>query len=162
MQDERAAIRLRPADPGEAAALSALALRSKAVWGYDAAFLEACRAELTLDAGTIAAGGVTVAERNGRTVGLSRLAAGPGPGGATAEVLLLFVEPDLLRGGVGRALFEVMEREARRLGAARIMASVDPGAEGFYRRMGMSRVGTEPSGSIPGRVLPRLEKSLEA
>lgn len=145
MQDERAAIRLRPADPGEAAALSALALRSKAVGGYDAAFLEACRAE-----------------RNGRTVGLSRLAAGPGPGGATAEVLLLFVEPDLLRGGVGRALFEVMEREARRLGAARIMASVDPGAEGFYRRMGMSRVGTEPSGSIPGRVLPRLEKSLEA
>lgn len=145
MQDERAAIRLRPADPGEAAALSALALRSKAVWGYDAAFLEACRAE-----------------RNGRTVGLSRLAAGPGPGGATAEVLLLFVEPGLLRGGVGRALFEVMEREARRLGAARIMASVDPGAEGFYRRMGMSRVGTEPSGSIPGRVLPRLEKPLEA
>ena len=34
--------------PDEAAALSGLALRSKGYWGYDAAFLDACRAELTL------------------------------------------------------------------------------------------------------------------
>ena len=31
---------LRPARPGEAAALSDLALRSKAHWGYDQAFLD--------------------------------------------------------------------------------------------------------------------------
>jgi GNAT superfamily N-acetyltransferase len=161
MQDGQEAIRLRSAEPGEAAALSALALRSKAVWGYDAAFLEACRAELTLEPDTIAAGGVTVAERGGRTVGLSRLAIEAGPGGATAEILLLFVEPGLLRGGVGRVLFEAMEREARRQGAARIAAGADPDAEGFYRRMGMTRTGSEPSGSIPGRLLPRLEKSLQ-
>ncbi|MEX2632086.1 MAG: GNAT family N-acetyltransferase [Tistlia sp.] len=104
---------------------------------------------------------MTVAEREGRIVGLSRLAfEADGAGGTTAEILLLFVEPGLLRAGVGRALFAAMEEEAGRRGAARIAAGADPGAEGFYRRVGMVRVGEEPSGSIPGRLLPRLEKPL--
>ena len=34
----------------DAPALTLLALRSKAVWGYDAAFIAACRDELTLTA----------------------------------------------------------------------------------------------------------------
>ena len=34
---------LRPADPSEAALLTDLCLRSKAVWGYDAAFMARCR-----------------------------------------------------------------------------------------------------------------------
>jgi hypothetical protein len=45
---------IRRALPGEAASLSALALRSKALWGYDAAFIEACRASLTVDPEAIA------------------------------------------------------------------------------------------------------------
>jgi len=36
---------LRPAVRAEADALSQLGLRSKAYWGYDEAFIEACRAE---------------------------------------------------------------------------------------------------------------------
>ena len=40
----------RSAKPEEADALSALAFRSKAYWGYGAEFLEACRSELTLTA----------------------------------------------------------------------------------------------------------------
>jgi hypothetical protein len=39
---------IRPARPDECELLSELALRSKGCWGYDAEFLEACRAELTL------------------------------------------------------------------------------------------------------------------
>ena len=45
---------LRRALPDEAANLSALALRSKALWGYDAAFMEACRSPLTVDPEAIA------------------------------------------------------------------------------------------------------------
>ena len=37
---------IRPARPEEAGAISALALRSKGHWGYDPAFLEACREDL--------------------------------------------------------------------------------------------------------------------
>ena len=53
---------IRPASAGEAAALSALALRSKAHWGYDAAFLDACRAELTLRDDELASRRTLVAE----------------------------------------------------------------------------------------------------
>ena len=41
---------IRAARVGEAGFLSELALRSKAHWGYDAAFIEACRDELSVDA----------------------------------------------------------------------------------------------------------------
>jgi hypothetical protein len=37
-------MRIRPARPDEATDLSALAMRSKAYWGYDDDFLRACRA----------------------------------------------------------------------------------------------------------------------
>ena len=49
---------LRAARPEEAAAISALALRSKAHWGYDEAFLAACRAELTWTAAQCGSGDV--------------------------------------------------------------------------------------------------------
>jgi hypothetical protein len=41
--DALAEVRLRAPRLDELEALSDLCLRSKAVWGYDAAFLEACR-----------------------------------------------------------------------------------------------------------------------
>ena len=44
-----APFRLRAARVEELDALSTLCLRSKAVWGYDKEFMNACRAELTLN-----------------------------------------------------------------------------------------------------------------
>jgi hypothetical protein len=41
---------IRAAHGGELEALSALAMRSKAHWGYSAAFMQACRDELTVSA----------------------------------------------------------------------------------------------------------------
>lgn len=41
-------VRIRRARPDEAGALSELALQSKAHWGYDPRFLEACREDPTL------------------------------------------------------------------------------------------------------------------
>ena len=43
-------VELRPARRDEATALSALCMRSKAFWGYDHLFMEACRQEFTLTA----------------------------------------------------------------------------------------------------------------
>jgi hypothetical protein len=47
MESPEQSLEIRPARPGEAAALSALAMRSKAHWGYDQEFLEAVRPVLT-------------------------------------------------------------------------------------------------------------------
>ncbi len=152
-----ASVSIRAAGEAEAAALSALAMRSKAHWGYDEAFMVQCRAELTVGPAPIADGRVAVAERIGRIVGFYQI----DPAGNRAlDVGLFFVEPDAIGTGVGRTLWAHLEAAARSLGARRITIAADPDAAGFYEAMGAVRKGEVPSFSIPGRMLPALELSL--
>ena len=142
---------LREARADEAALLSALALRSKAVWGYSREFMEACRDELTYAAEEIAQGGFVVAEEDGGIVGfyaLERCAPGE------VELDALFVEPGAIGRGVGRALIEDAKIRAARIGARRMTIQGDPHAEPFYAAAGAVVCGSRPSGSIPGRALP--------
>lgn len=143
---------VRPARPDEAAALSDLALRSKGHWGYDEAFLEACRAELTVTPDWCAAGTVLVAEDDGVVLGLVALAGEPPDG----ELAMLFVEPAAIGRGLGAVLTRAGLDLAARLGMERLHLDADPDAEPFYLRMGAVRVGETPSGSVPGRVLPAM------
>ena len=46
---------------------------------------------------------------------------------------------------------------ARKAGFVTLRIGADPGAEGFYTAMGAQRIGTTPSGSIPGRMMPLLQ-----
>ena len=147
---------IRPARPGEAAALSDLALRSKAHWGYDAAFIAACRAELTVTPAQAASGRTYVYEEDGRALGFYLLEIRNG----SADVAMLFVAPAALGRGIGRALWAHLVGEARRLELAKVSVASDPNAEPFYRAMGATTVGTAPSGSIPGRRLPLMELAL--
>ncbi|MDB5582481.1 MAG: family N-acetyltransferase [Bradyrhizobium sp.] len=145
-------IRLRNALPDELPGLSGLCLRSKAHWGYDAAFMAACRTELTLLPDELESTSLQVAERDATVVGLAQIKLT----GADAELLKLFVEPALLGAGIGRLLFGWATAEARNLGATRMLIEADPGAVPFYERMGAHQAGFTPSQSIPGRMLPRL------
>ena len=146
-------ISLRPARPDEAAALTELCLRAKAVWGYGDDFIAACRAELTLAPEEVGGSQVAVIENEGRLLGMAQLC---GDGG-TARLDKLYVDPVLLRSGAGRALFAWAVATARHNGAAVMTIDADPNAAGFYRRMGAVDDGFVPSGSIPGRLLPRLK-----
>jgi GNAT superfamily N-acetyltransferase len=100
----------------------------RAHWGYDQAFLDACRSELTLTPQDVEAQRVTVAERDGRLVGFYALAGEP-PEGTLED---LFVEPDHIGTGVGRILWEHAIDVARTLGFERITVEADPEAEPFY------------------------------
>ncbi|MEZ5923967.1 MAG: GNAT family N-acetyltransferase [Hyphomicrobiaceae bacterium] len=144
--------RLRRARPEEAGRLTELAIRSKASNGYDNAFMAACVGELTVTPDRVANGEFWLTELDGRITGFFELVTVDG----TAEVMALFVEPDLKNSGVGRALWTKLVQCAVAAGAACIGVGSDPFAQGFYERMGCVVVGTEPSASIPGRVLPRL------
>jgi GNAT superfamily N-acetyltransferase len=73
------------------------------------------------------------------------------------EIGALFVEPGVMGAGVGRVLWAHAVAAARAAGFVRLRIDADPGAEGFYLRMGARRCGDSPSGSVPGRTLPRLE-----
>jgi GrpB-like predicted nucleotidyltransferase (UPF0157 family)/N-acetylglutamate synthase-like GNAT family acetyltransferase len=146
------AITVRQAEPTECGALSDLAMRSKAHWGYDSNFLEACRAELSIEAADVERLRVTVAEEETTPVGFFALRGGPPEG----ELSFLFVEPARIGAGIGRTLWERCLVTSARVGLSRIRIESDPFAEGFYAAMGATRVGTAPSRSIPGRSLPLL------
>jgi len=150
------AIALRDAVANEAEALSQLAMRSKAHWGYDEAFLEACRDELTITPAMIAAREVRVAERGTVLQGLHRLSVAADD----ACIELLYVDPAAIGSGVGRRLWDDLVLRAIAVRATRLLIEADPHAEGFYRRMGAVRTGSCPSGSIPGRMLPLLALDL--
>ena len=143
---------LRAARPEEAASLTALAFASKRLWGYDEDFMARTGSELVLTEEMIARHPTTVCERDGRVAGFSMLVVSD----EEAEVELLFVAPDAVRSGVGRALWRRLVEDAVVRGARTMAVTADPNAEGFYRRMGAVRTGTVASTSIPGRHLPRL------
>ena len=146
-------IRLRDVRPDQLPDLSDLCLRSKAVWGYDDAFMTACRSELTLRSDELRSTHLQVAQRNTGVVGLAQVKII----GVDAELLKLFVEPAELKSGVGRLLFEWAAARARDLGAIKMVIEADPGAAPFYERMGARQVGFAASQSIAGRMLPRLQ-----
>jgi GNAT superfamily N-acetyltransferase len=142
----------------ELPALSALCFRSKAVWGYDNDFMEACRTELTLQASELRSSSIAVAEGSWGIVGVAQIKVV----GSEADLLKLFVEPTALGNGVGTALFLWAMNKARSKGAQRLLIEADPDAAPFYRRMGAEDCGLAPSGSIPGRTLPKLVKELRS
>jgi len=147
---------LRPPTVEELPTLSALCLRSKAVWGYGSGFMEACCSELTIQACELQSTSIAVAEENGKIVGVAQVKVN----GGEADLLKLFVEPTMLRGGVGMQLFHWATSEATAMGAYRMLIEADPDAAPFYRRMGAKDCGFAPSGSIPGRMLPKLVKEM--
>jgi GNAT superfamily N-acetyltransferase len=114
---------IRLARVEEAAALSDLGFRSKAVWGYDPEFMALMPAALAVAPEDIAAGDVWIATRADEQIaGVVALAPGDAPG--TLDLNKLFVEPRHIRSGVGRALLAHAVAEARQ---RRRRAADDPG-----------------------------------
>lgn len=150
-------IPIRPARPDEAAHLSGLAFRSKAYWGYAAAFMEACRAELSLSPSYIVTHPVFVVEQAHTVVGFYALAP---LSVAAAELDFLFVDPAWIGRGLGRALIEHAKGHARGLGHTALVIQGDPHAIAFYRAAGGEVVGEKASASIPGRTLPMVRIDL--
>jgi len=148
--------RLRNARAEDAAHLSALALLSKAHWGYSAEFMAACAAELTVHEADLARRHYVVVEEGGIR---GFYALDPVVDGA-AELDALFVHPDSIGRGYGRLLMQDALAAARAAGAARLVIQADPNAHAFYRAAGAVVVGERPSASIAGRMLPLLEIDL--
>jgi GNAT superfamily N-acetyltransferase len=144
---------IRAPDIAELPALSELCMRSKAVWGYDADFMAACRGELSFHPGDLASSRIGVAAGNDRVLGVAQVKM---KSRNEADLAKLFVEPAAMRGGVGRALFAWAIGAAREMGASLMAIEADPDAAPFYRRLGARDAGLVPSGSIAGRMLPNL------
>jgi N-acetylglutamate synthase-like GNAT family acetyltransferase len=145
---------IRPARIDEAGLLSDLALRSKGLWGYTADFLAACRDELTLSAEYIETSLVYILQEDDRIVGFYGLMAKRSD---AVELLYLFIEPEALKRGYGRRLWEHATMVAAGLGYRKIIIQSDPHAEPFYQLMGARRVGVIDSLVQANRSLPLME-----
>lgn len=144
-------IQLRRAVAGDASRLTTIAHAAKRHWGYPEELIALWSAELTFTVEYIARHAVYLASVSGRVVGVYALVrTHPDP-----ELEHLWVSPDFIGRGVGRALVRHAMSTARGWNAARIKIVSDPNAERFHHRMGACRVGDVPSRPA-GRRLPLL------
>ncbi|MEM8983194.1 MAG: GNAT family N-acetyltransferase [Pseudomonadota bacterium] len=76
------------------------------------------------------------------------------------ELDALFVEPDSIGQGIGRALITHAIDAAGAQGHVTMRIQGDPHASRFYEAAGAVRVGQRESGSVPGRWLPEYELAI--
>ncbi len=147
-------MRLRAATADDLDALARIAFAAKAHWGYDAAVMDAWRAELGTTADAIAARPTCVAEIDGRPVGWTQL----DPDGTPWRLEALWVSPSHLRRGLGRALLGWACERAARGGQDRLTIDADPNAAGFYLACGAWPAGALPApiDGQPARVRPQF------
>jgi GNAT superfamily N-acetyltransferase len=148
---------IRPARPEEAPVLSTLAKRSKAYWGYDEMFMDACDLELTVSPQEIDENPTYVIECMNQVIGFYALEA---LDEQRAELNFLFVAPERIGQGYGRRLIEHAKQTVRSMGRSVLVIEGDPNAAPFYEAAGGRRVGSKPSRSIPGRSLPLFQISV--
>lgn len=146
-------VTLRAARDDERPVLDDICFRSKAHWGYDTTFMENVRDQIRVSARAVAEDHVWVAIDRGDAPGgvmqIDRLDA------VTADLTLLFIAPECLRRGFGRALFEKACAIARGMGVGALLIDSDPQAAAFYAAMGADRLADAPNG-YQGRLLPRF------
>ena len=149
-------MQLRPVKQDEAHLLSQLSIRSKAHWGYDNAFMDASVEELSHSNEDLRDRNrhYVVAEVDNEVVGFYTL---EDIDKAKITLLALFIDPDSMGLGIGKALFEDAKGKAADFGAQTMEIQSDPNAETFYQKMGAVTVGELASGSIEGRFLPLMQ-----
>jgi GNAT superfamily N-acetyltransferase len=153
-------VTLRPATGDDADALTDLAHRAKAHWGYPASWMRDWDAQLTILPGYIDMHDVWVAERDGTIVGMCALE----DRGARWTLEHVWVEPRVHGHGVGRALVRRAIARARERHAHVVELLADPYACGFYEKLGARHNG-DVHAPMPGardRTLPRYEFDLLA
>ncbi|MEO1280871.1 MAG: GNAT family N-acetyltransferase [Pseudomonadota bacterium] len=129
-----------------------LCLRSKAHWGYGDAFLNTCRASLTITQTELMRDRIVVVTNKSHLAALAHVL------WQTDECHLdkLFVDPDHMGLGLGRRLFHWAVKTARELNARALIIVSDPGAVEFYRSLGCDVIGSVLSEVDANRKLPKL------
>jgi GNAT superfamily N-acetyltransferase len=130
--DEETSVLIRRADVHEGARLKEIAIASKGYWGYEPERVREWADQGDFSPERLRDLIVFVAESDRRAIGWSSLISRGGVGWLED----LWVEPDWIGKGVGRALFRHTAAHARELGASRLEWEAEPHATGFYERMG--------------------------
>jgi GNAT superfamily N-acetyltransferase len=144
---------IRTATLEDSEALDDLHRRSSFVWEEDHANLEAHPEALGVPRARIEADGVRVAvDASGAILGFSGISDG---GAGVCELEDLFVEPDLMRQGIGRQLVEDLVGSQTAAGARAVEVTAAPRTFGFYESVGFVVGETTPTQFGPAARLRR-------
>lgn len=125
-------LQISQAIPEQADALTAIAFAAKRHWGYPERWIESWRDLLTVGRDLVVEHETYAATVDGRVVGFYALS----HKGNRADLLHMWVLPDAMGHGVGRALFLHCVERVKAMGLSELEIESDPNAEGFYERMG--------------------------
>jgi N-acetylglutamate synthase-like GNAT family acetyltransferase len=153
------ALRIRQARRDECYALTEIAMRSKAHWGYSAEFMAHVRADLEVRPEKFMPGfHVYVLETENEMIGFYSLR----PENAESVILEdLFIEPQYIGCGYGKQFWDHSLAVAQSLGFRKLTLISDPYAEPSYPHQGAVRIGETESNALAGRMLPLMEYVLK-
>jgi GNAT superfamily N-acetyltransferase len=143
---------IRNAIPSEKSALEDLQRRASLANPGDREALLANPDAIDLPIAQIASGDVFVLELSGRIAGFAALLARED---GDAELDGMFVEPDIQRRGVGRALVEHCAQVALTRGCRALHVIGNPHAEAFYLSCGFETIGSSETRFGPGLLMRR-------
>jgi GNAT superfamily N-acetyltransferase len=146
------------AEPGDAAFLKQIALAAKSHWGYSKDLIAQWGQTAIITPEAIEVDVVYKASNGESCMGWYRLVLQDHPVRTGIILEDLWVLPEFMGKGVGRALFEHAMAQAGDLGAPFVELDADPNARPFYEKMGCEQIGETLSEW--GRQLPRMRYSL--
>ena len=144
------------ADKKDADQLTDLTMRSKDHWGYGRKQIEEWREDLTITPKYIDENHVYKLTVEGRIAGFYAYQA---ESERVVKLNYLFIEPEDIGKGFGRALVDNFFKRIKRTEFNKVVLDADPNAEEFYLRIGFKVVGRLKS-SIKDRYLPIMEMAL--
>lgn len=145
---------IRRAVVDEAGVLSALAIESKAHWGYAASVMALWQEDLRVSSAKIVSNPTWVAEADGEIAAFYTLLQSRD----SWRLDNFWVSPRHMRRGIGRMLLRHALQLAFGEGALKVTVDSDPNAEAFYLTCGATRCGevAAPISGQPDRVRPQL------
>jgi ribosomal protein S18 acetylase RimI-like enzyme len=151
-------ISIQPARPEQANQLTQIALAAKAHWGYPRRWMEIWAPQLTFGPQYFVEKEGWVAVSNESPIGFYTVEEKD----SVAWLENLWVLPEYIGKGIGKALFLHAVELSRQRGYTVLQLEADPNARGFYEKMGMRKIG-ERTSRVDGepRVLPIMELRLD-
>lgn len=150
-------VSISPADPGDAGQLTRIAQAAKRHWGYPERWLTLWAEQLTVTPQEIAQNATFTGRSGSEILGFAMVTRRD----ALACLEHLWVLPEGMGRGVGRALFQHAAARAAAQGATEMEVQSDPNAVGFYLHMGCRLTGEHVT-NLDGqeRRLPVLRLTL--
>lgn len=153
-------IDIRRAAPDDFELLNELTVRSRRHWNYDAELFRAWADRLDFAAEEWEGVEAYLAEAEGRPVGWVAVRR---PVNGVSVLEELWIVPEAMGQGVGSRLFGLAVGRARELDASALEWASEPGAVGFYEKLGGRHVREEVSQSFRHRLpVMRLDLAPEA